>query len=264
MFEKMFPKHLAPKFRKPKSHGFQRVLIVPDTHAPYHHRYNFELVLAVAKEIKIDSIIILGDFGDFYCVADHLLDPNRPDTIEWEMEGVNLCLDRLDDLGAKKKIYLQGNHENRLERYLAKKAPELFNTVKYEKLLKLKERGWDYHKYKHHIAIGKLNATHDCGNAGQNAVLQALAKFQDNIMIGHTHRFGCVIKGNAKGDLHFAGNCGWLGDPKYIDYEHRINVLINSIPGFSLGYLEDSGVIHIDMIPIIKGRCRVEGKIYGL
>lgn len=241
----------------------QKVLFIPDTHRPYHDKRAWKLLLKVAKSHKFSTIVVGGDFGEFYCTNGHRKDPNRNRFLEWEIKDINEGLDELDALKSKRKIFLQGNHEENLERYLIDKAPELFNVVTTQGLLKLKERGWEYYPYRKKKAkIGKISVAHDLGNAGPNAVAKALSDFQDNIVINHIHRMIYVIGGDMQGTKHVACSFGWLGDVEHIDYMDRDKARKEWALGFGIGYLQPNGVMHITPIPIIDYKVVVEGKLY--
>lgn len=159
-------------------------LLIPDCHVPYQDKRAYALMLRAARSAGIKNVAILGDYLDFYAVSSHSKDPRKVD-LGWEVEQGCVALDGLDAQFKGEKIYISGNHEDRLARYLMDKAPELFETVKVEKLLGLKDRGWRYVPYKQHAKIGKLHLTHDVGKAGKYAHYDALSAFQGNVVIGH-------------------------------------------------------------------------------
>ena len=241
----------------------KKILFVPDTHRPYHDKRAWALFMKAAKQFKPDILVVQGDFGEFYCTNAHRKDPNRNRFLESEIDDINDGLDELDSLKAKRKIFLQGNHEENLERYLKDKAPELLNMVTIPGLLKLKERKWEYYPYRKKKAwIGKLACVHDLGAAGATAVSKALSEFQGNVTIGHIHRMHYQIGGNYRGEKHVAASFGWLGDFKHIDYMDRDKANKDWTLGFGVGYLEDSGAVHITPVPIVNYRCIVEGQLY--
>lgn len=242
----------------------QKILFVPDTHIPYHDTKAWALMLKAAKAFKPDIINIQGDFADFYAVSSHSKNPNRRRNLEWEVDQVKQGLDDLDALGAKVKKYVSGNHEDRLERYLMDKAPELFNMVTIPDVLELRKRGWTYVPYKSDTRIGKLYSTHDTGCAGRNAVFSNLNTYQHNVVTGHTHRMAYIVEGNAKGEAHLSASFGWLGDVKQTDYMHRIKSARDWALGFGTGYLAENGVVYVTPHPIIGYTCLVEGKFYKL
>ncbi len=158
--------------------------------------------------------------------------------------------------------HVTGNCD-RLERYLMDKAPELFDVVKIPELFKLQERGWLYVPYKQSIKIAKVNFTHDTGKAGANAHVDALNDFQDNAVIGHTHRLAYAIKGNAKGEAHVGAMFGWLGDEKKADYMHRVKANRDWAKGFGIGYIDPkTQCTYLTPVPIVKYTCVVEGVLY--
>jgi predicted phosphodiesterase len=239
----------------------KKILFVPDTHRPYHDKRKWELMLRAGKHFKPDVIVTLGDFADFYAVSAHDKNPNRISNLEWEVEDVKVGLNQLQSLGAGRHIYVSGNHEDRLERYLMRRGPELFSLVRIPELLKLRENHWQYIPYKQHVKIGKLHITHDTGKAGAYAHYQAQAAFQGNVIIGHTHRIGYAVVGNVAGKPHVGAQLGWLGDLAQVDYMHKINALRDWAHGFGVGYMEASGNVHVVPVPIVGGACLIEGQL---
>lgn len=241
----------------------ERILFIPDCHVPYHDTKAFALMLKAGKAFKPDHTIILGDFADFYGVSSHSKDPNRALKLKEEVEAAKAALDQVKALGAKNNVFVAGNHEDRLERYLRDKAPELYNYISIPYILELKQKGFSYTPYKQAYKIGKLNITHDAGNAGKDAHYKALQTFQHNIIIGHTHRIGYAVEGNANGERHVTAMLGWLGDVKEIDYMHRVKAEKDWSLGFGIGYLDRSnGTVYVTPVPIINGTCLINGTVY--
>lgn len=240
----------------------EKVLICPDVHVPYHDKKAFDLFLKVGKLLKPDHCILLGDFADFYAVSSHDKDPNRALKLDFEIEETKKALAQIKALKAKNNVFIAGNHSDRLERYLKKTAPELYNLLSLEKVFDLKKNGWEYVPYKHSYKLGKINFTHDVGVAGRFAHYKALDAFQHSVVIGHTHRLGYAVEGNAQGEYHVTAMLGWLGDVKEIDYMHKVKALRDWSLGFGIGYLEvKTGIMHIQPIPIVNYSCLVEGEI---
>lgn len=240
----------------------EKILFIPDTHVPYHDKRAFDLVMKVGEMFKPDHVIILGDFIDMYTVSSHSKDPNRALKLEFELNEAKKELKRVKGLGAKNNVFVSGNHEDRLTRYLQDKAPELFNIISIPHLLGLDKMGFEYIPYKQHYKLGKLYITHDCGNAGRQAAFKALETFQHNVVIGHTHRLNYIVEGNASGEAHLGAMFGWLGDEKEADYMHRIKASRDWAKGFGIGYLEPStGFTYVVPVPIVNYSVVVEGKL---
>lgn len=239
------------------------ILVVPDLHAPYHDKKAWNLMLSAARDLRPKHIVIIGDFLDFYSVSSHSKDPHRALNLSKEIETGLKCLDELDALKATNKIYISGNHCDRLDRYLRDKAPELYDFMNVPELLKLKKRGWKWVPYKDDIQIGKMNFTHDVGVAGRFSTYNALDTYQHSIITGHAHRMSYVVEGNAKGEFKLSAQFGWLGDAKSIDYMHKAKVLKNWALGFGIGYLNPStGIVYMTPVPIVKHTAMVNGKLY--
>ncbi len=240
------------------------VLFIPDTHCPYHDAKAFDLVEQVARDLKPDITVILGDFADFYAVSSHMKDPSRRETFDEEVQATHKLLRRVESWSPRgRRLYLMGNHEDRLSRYIAGQAKEMHGIVTADSLFGLTDHRWEITPYKRHTTLGKLYLTHDLGKAGANAVKDASTSYQDNIVIGHLHRMIYLIEGNAKGKPHVASCFGWLGDVKQVDYMHQVRANRDWALGFGLGYLEADGVAHLQPVPIVGYKCVVRGKIYA-
>ncbi len=243
--------------------ALESILFVPDTHVPYENKKAWALMLQVAKELKPKHVVIIGDLLDCYSVSSYSKDPSRLANLPQEVAAGNRALDQLDGLKASNKIFIAGNHEDRLQRYLADKAPELFDFVNISKILHLAERGWKYVEYKDHTKLGKINLTHDIGTAGRNATFKALDTFQHSVITGHTHRLCYVVEGNATGEVKLSASFGWLGDASKVDYMHKMLVAKNWALGFGVGYLDtETGVVFTIPVPIVGMKCVVNGKMY--
>lgn len=241
-----------------------KVLEIPDTHHPIHDKRAWKLLLTAMKWWKPDVIKLVGDFGEFESVTAHRKNPkNAARFLEKDVESVNKALDELDSLKARKKIYVFGNHESRVDRYIADKAPELYESEFLAKRLRLKERGWSYVPYGEHFRLGKVYTTHDVNAAGKNAVDQALHAYQSNIVTGHTHRIRYIVEGNATGDVHVSASFGWLGDVKKIGYKQRMKAMKDYVLGFGIGrYNPSNGFTYLTPVPIVRYSCCVEGKVF--
>jgi len=248
-----------------KKTKLEKIFIFPDCHHPYVDRDAWNLALKAGKEFEPDHVIIQGDFADFYGASSHSKDPNRALKLKEEVDATKRALDQVIDLGAENNVFIAGNHEDRLERYLRDRAPELFNFISIPKILELKEKGFKYIPYKQSYKIGKLNITHDCGNAGRYAHYKALDTFQHNISIGHIHRIGYAVEGNSQGERHVTASFGWLGDVNEVDYMHKIKAMRDWSLGFGIGYLDPStGVVYLVPVPIINNTVMIEGKLITL
>ena len=238
-------------------------LIVPDVHRPFHDQRAWDLMLQVGRSLRPVILIIMGDFLDCFCISTHDKDPTRWTQFSHELDDARRGLDELDGLGATQKVFIAGNHSDRLRRYLTNKAPELYGLVDIPGLLGLKDRGWSYVPYKKHTSIGKLNLTHDVGNTGRYAVFKALDMYQHSIVTGHSHRLSYVVEGNALGEQKLSAQFGWLGDVSTIDYMSEAKAKKDWALGFGVGYFDPtSGFAYLTPVPIVSYSCVVNGELF--
>jgi hypothetical protein len=220
--------------------------------------------MKVGQSWKPDVVVVLGDFGDFYTVSTFGKDPKRRHHLEDEVHETNRLLDNLDALGAKLKIFIEGNHEHRLNRFIIDKAPELNGLTKdVKEAFKLKERGWVHVPYRDHYKLGKVYLTHDVGATGRNAAHKVIDTYQHSAITGHTHRITYAVEADGVGTPILSATFGWLGDLSRVDYAHKITATKAYVLGFGTGYLEtETGLMFVSPVPIIKYKCLVEGKVY--
>lgn len=245
------------------SSKLEKILFIPDVHVPYHDKRAWKLMMKSMKDFKPDTVVVLGDFADFYTVSSHSKDPNRSLKLLEEIEESRKLLAEVKTLGAKKHVFVSGNHCDRLTRYLQDKAPELFDFINIPEILHLNKMGFEYIPYKEHYELGKLNITHDTGTAGRYAHYKAMDAFQHNVVIGHTHRLGYAVEGNAHGERHVTAMFGWLGDINSVDYMHKIKSTRDWTLGFGVGYLDKaSGNVYLVPVPIVNYTVVLEGKLH--
>lgn len=237
-----------------------KILIVPDTHVPYHDKNAWNLCLKAAKAWKPDKLVIIGDFADCYSISDHRKDPSRLANLASEIVAVNVELDRVQALKVPNVVYVCGNHEQRFERYLADRAPELFGTSDMQTLLRISERGWKWVPYQKWFRYGKLAFTHDLGHAGKNCARDSLNSFGGNIVIGHSHGASVVYSGTVEGERHVAMNVGWLGRADEATYLHSAKQR-EWQHGFGIAHMDKkTGHVWCSFVPIIGKTCVVDGK----
>lgn len=237
--------------------------IIPDVHVPFHDKGAWNLVLKAIRELQPDRVVTLGDFMDAYSVSSFPKTPERREGLGSEIKAGNVELDRLGEAaGDAKVVFLEGNHCFRLQRYLAEKAPELFDLVEISALLNIKKRGWTFVPYRNHITFGKVAYSHDIGFSGKNAVAQNLDSFGGNIVTGHTHRAGIVYDGTVLGEHRVAMSCGWLGDFAAVDYMHQSKTR-SWQHGVGWCRQDRAGNAWLSFAPIVHNRLCIEGNWIG-
>ncbi len=251
--------------------GLDLALIIPDSHIPYHDEKAYRLMIKVAKFYRkqLKEIVSLGDYGDFYSVMFHAKHPKIDQMLQTEVESINAHLDELDELFPRaKKVFIEGNHEYRLERYICDKAPSLFGITDIKLLLKLNQRkNWKFVPYgpnqQHKILNSKLMAKHE-PPPGQ--IFSAAKEAGCSIVFGHVHRRIEGFHVNLQGVQRGAYCPGWLGDKRYKDVFGYVKNHHQWQLGFDLVFVDQNTKryyrqgIHI----LDNYTCSVNGKLFKL
>jgi hypothetical protein len=144
-------------------------------------------------------------------------DPRARDTVA-EIEAVNEFLDILDTTFPKaKKIWKDGNHEERLDHYIRLKAPDLYDLerITVPQVMMLEARGWEYVTDKRPIYAGKLTILHGHEyptpmigpvNAARGLFLRA----KGSSMVGHHHQTSEHSEPTVRGDIITTYSTGCL------------------------------------------------------
>lgn len=233
-------------------------LIIPDCHIPYEDKRAYELMLRVGIDLIPDEIVILGDYADFYGVNSHGKSPGIVETLKDEVQAV---IDRLTELNklfpTAKKIFIEGNHEYRLARYISNSAPELFGMIGVKELLKLDDLGFKFIPYgpnqKYRILGSSLFARHEPLGGGTHVAHGTVNKAMASVIFGHTHRIQ-ESQAVAMNGQNFRGiSSGWLGNCK-----HPIFSYVKNHHQWALGF----SVLHVvgdiwfnQLVHIIDYKC---------
>lgn len=250
---------------KGKSKG--TTLVIPDCHIPYHDQRAYNLMIEVAKSVKdLNEIVILGDYADFYAINSHGKHPKFGHVLMDEIGQVRKELERLATLFPKaKRVFIQGNHEYRLERYVQNMCPDLFGVVDTKSILCLDELGYEFVPYgpnqKYAIAGGKLYARHEPIGGGQHAAASTVNKAGCSVIFGHIHRIQQHRKVFINGEDHLGASVGWLGDK-----DHEVMSYLKNHAQWQLGCAFvntlDDGTFFLDTKHIINYTTMHNGKLF--
>lgn len=237
-------------------------LVQPDTHYPYEDSKAVELLTKVAKDLKPDFFINLGDSLDFYQISKFSKDPARKNGIDEDMDLFRRDHCRISNVLPKKcrKIFIEGNHEARLIKYVWERAPEVASLVRsIDDYCMLTANDWEYFKYGKYFRLGDTLFMHGA-HCGLNVGLNQLRKYGLNVVHGHDHAAGITWFRNARDGI-FNLNCGHLSNQKEQGY------LYAGVANWQLGF----GLVEFSdnyyqawphFIPIHNNRCVVYGKEY--
>ncbi len=248
----------------------QSSLIIPDCHHPFCDIRAYDLMLSVAKDIpELREVVILGDFADFYGINAHGKDPSIRAELHEERRIVCKKLYQLKKMFPDaRKVYIEGNHEYRLARYIQNKAPELFGITDTKDLLALDLYEFEFVPYgpyqKYNVLGTDLIARHEPLGGGLHCAHGTITKASCSVIFGHTHRIQESQIVSIDGNTYRGISSGWLGDK-----EHSVMNYVKNHHQWSLGFTVINKIDDIwihNLIHIIKHndtyRCIYNGYYY--
>lgn len=175
-----------------------KILVMGDAHVDETQNLKrFRLANGLIKSERPDALVIIGDFLSMNCLSDW--DRNKRALMEGlrydaEIKAGNKALDALlaGVTHKMEKHFIEGNHEDRLTRYLDI-DPTFEGRVGIYQDLDLKSRGFSWTPYKQVRTVNGISFTHiPCSGNGKaignpNVASKALKLFHNSVVFGHTH-----------------------------------------------------------------------------
>lgn len=237
-----------------KTRKYEKVLFVPDIHAPYQDNQAIRAMIAFGKEFKPDRIFLMGDVVDFYALSSFSKDPIRTLKLQKELDEAVSVLKIIRKEFPKAKIDLiRGNHEARLQKFLWNRASELsgLRNLTVPSLLKLEELDITYHKTGRTKYRGKIIKHGDI--VRKFAGYTAKGELENTGVSGfsvHTHR-AAVHNHTNEGGEHSWYEFGCLCK---LNAEYMNGKIPNWQQGFGIGYFKlGSSKFNAHIIRIING-----------
>lgn len=171
--------------------------VISDVHVPSHDKRKVKQMMDRVRHRKPAVIHALGDIMDCYAISKHRRDPDRRVEFHEEVEQAREFFEELREAaGDAKIIYTEGNHEERLRKYIVDGAIELhkLSAVTIPGLLDLKslDVAWQpaskpYRMVGWWFVHGDVVRKH----GGYSARAKA-EQIGANTIMGHTHRLAVV------------------------------------------------------------------------
>jgi predicted phosphodiesterase len=248
---------------------YKKVIAIPDIQAPKHDDRAIKTAEEILRGEKPDIVILVGDVIDLQSVSRFPpLDWNEAGTTAAdEIKSANFILDLLDAAIPKKtvKIYLEGNHDRRLELWFIQHGPKLGrdfkgNSVKSQ--LELDRRGYEYVTIKAQpYKIGKVGFVHGWFVNKYHAN-KTVSDSGQNLIYGHTHDYQVYTGKHLDQEApRIAMSVGCLCDFRQSYLEGRP---MNWIHGVGIVYVDEAtGRFWPYFAPIIDGVSVIAGKTYA-
>lgn len=232
-----------------------------DTHIPYHDKLSYSAMLDAFTDLNPNQILIGGDFLDCHNIGRWGKNLNIEETLQEEIEAgiAELCLLR-KKFPRSKVVYLFGNHEQRLEKYIMRKCGELWKMLELQRLLCLKEIGIDYIPYgpSQRYTVGTYTIKH----AFTGAVSTAAQRAGCNLIFGHSHKLGESRFTSLNGAEYHAINSGHL-----CDISNQAFAYLENYHQWQQGFVvieENNGICTAKSISIKDHKFILNGKLYGV
>ena len=237
-------------------------LVFGEPHIPFHDQRAIHEVELFMDELQPDLIIYPGDTGDFYLLSKFDKNPNRAYSLQADLSMAGGMFKRHRSICPNARMIEEdGNHEDRLRRFLWGNSPALasLDCLTVEGLYKLKESDVEHIPYEEGVMInGNFMVTHgDLVRAHSSFTAKGMSdKHGGSGIHGHTHRLGSYYKRNRFGVY------GWWENGCLCDLNPDYVTNPNWQQGFSLvHFIQDR--FWVEPIPIIKRKFMYGGKIYG-
>lgn len=198
------------------------LLILSDIHFPYHDKRALEIALDYGLKNGCTHLLLNGDIFDCYQMSRFDKDPRK----RHFADELNMVRDFLKQCAsAFKHVYWKnGNHDERFEKYMMIKAPELLDLPEFrlEEMLHCGELGVHYITDKRIIDVGHLSIIH--GHEFLGATSQAVnparglyLKTSESCIIGHLHKSSSHTEKTLSGKIITTWSTGCLCDmhPEY-------------------------------------------------
>jgi predicted phosphodiesterase len=234
-------------------------------HAPFHNQKMYNAVYRyISKEVNLQGIILAGDIADINSLSSHdrgkIAIPGV--TLAWEYAETNRFLNEIDDLEAKKVLYLFGNHEDRYLRAMkdadvSKLGEALISPIDGLQLL---ERGYKVSTdWKNdHIKLGKhLDICHG-EFLNVHSAKKTIDTYRKSTLYFHTHRFQIYMEGLVAG-----WNMGSGADFTSPVFGYATRAMKNSwVNASCLVTLDRDGFYHVEPLIWMNNQLIVNGRKY--
>jgi predicted MPP superfamily phosphohydrolase len=265
--EALMSKDLDPK-------RFTKYFAFPDLHYPDHNETALKNTLEFVKDFRPDVFVIEGDFVNFTLAGKYVVvggyDVSIGDEIRGAREKLKEIVEVVRTANPKARIlFLEGNHEQRLGKYLARNADALQdltdeegdNILTVPHLFGLKEMNIEWYSYDQiHKEDGVIfehgNQVRQKSGYTANGMLDKRGR---SGFSAHTHRL-CLIVRNQGGDIKFwtegGSLCNLNPSPNYVVEPDWVN-------GFAYAVFDkQEKIMHPQTVLIQNDHFYANGKIY--
>jgi predicted MPP superfamily phosphohydrolase len=237
-------------------------IVISDLHIPFENKKVVDLVLHFIKEQKPDRVFIDGDLLDCSSISRFPVRPDNYVSLATEIKLGKEFLKKLKEASPGSKIvYIFGNHEYRLSKYITMEAREFFGLISLQGLLetdKMDIEVVDSGQNESFCKYGDLLIGHFDRALKTGTGKSLLDDKGISLLQSHTHRISFYIKRIIDGTFLMAHEIGCLCDlsPSYTLSTDWVN-------GFCVINIEDEKC-NVQVIPIIDNKFYFGDKKYEI
>lgn len=241
-----------------------KVIIVNDLQRPFHDRKTLAAVENFWNDFRPDLEIYNGDIADFYDVSDYVRNPSRRFKLQDELDDTVSWLDsRANRNPNARRIFVEGNHEDRMRRWLWKYGEDLagLRALTVPELLRFEELGIDGLPYMSVVDFLGFRIEHGYKSSQSKAYPINVSRYMATAtsssgLCGHTHKFSVYSWTDAKGSHSYVENgCLCRFDLEYAPFP-------NWQQAFTYGIVHKNKV-HLIPVQIYPDGFRAEGEFYS-
>lgn len=241
------------------------IVVIPDVHLPKHDPESLAIAENLCAHLQPDIIVQIGDLLDVYKLSRFDKDPASKTTLQDELDhGVEFWR-RIRDRNPHAELHWkEGNHEERLRKFLWSKAGELacLRALDFTELMCLDKFGVTFHAANSRFNVGPLKITHGKATGGGRSGNAAHAELSCGVsgISGHTHRLARVWHSNDAGTREWIeAGCLCRLDAEYVGDKNP-----NWQHGLVVGHwiqAHDINRVDLQIVPIQGGVAHYQGDL---
>lgn len=227
---------------------YRSIVVMPDLHAPYHHKHALAFMAAVKARFKPDLVINLGDEADKHAMSFHDSDPNLKSAGD-ELEATKPVIAELHKLFPHMLLCDSNHGSMHYRKAKAHGMPVQYLKAYREILLPgINSKGWQWaENWRVRTPMGEVLFKHQASGA----ILIDASHNQCNLVVGHHHGKFTIEYGASSARLYWGAFFGCLIDKDSLAFaygKHTMykpilgcGVIINGIPTLIPMLLDSEG-----------------------
>ena len=205
----------------------ERCLVLSDIHLPYHTIAALSAAINEGKRRNCDGILLNGDLLDCHLLSDFEKDPGARSFREERQTAIAFLAYLRQEFPKARIVFKEGNHDERVGKYMMRKAPEIFDQEIHglQSLLHLDEFDVEHVHEKQIVYLGKLACLHGHElpngiSAPVNPARGAYLRAKVCALVSHHHRTSEHTETTLDGSVITTWSTGCLSDlhPAYAPF----------------------------------------------